>query len=395
MSPGGAGGAGGGNLATLAVEFTVKGQAQLVQALDSLKGQFEKIVDAVGQFHFDYLNKVGQQEEKTKALGRSVIDLGNTFQTLSHTINIALGIGQASIVGFIRQGLALGTTGLMLQQRMERLALAISGLFRPEILKITDMIERLTTWLARLSNEQREQVKYWIEAGAAALAMALVFPRIVAGIQAVAAALKVLGVAVGFLEAETGIGALIPLLGLALQGLTALIVGTKGGREGLARLWEATKPLVKALAELAEKLRLGELLEGLGDDFATIVKALADLVSWLTKVINKFNELTNNKGVQILHDIIRGSFLAGVPEILRRLGYGTKLPEVTKDTGTDVYRSVGFEAVENIYTRLATLTVGQRSAAERTADATEATRQAAEQIAQQVAQHRGPVAVGA
>ena len=343
-----------------------------VQGFLGMQASLERLITAVGQFHFDYLNKVGKTTEKTKEAKKPVLDLEGAFKSLAATVNVALGAGVASVTGFIHQGLAMGAMGQILQVQMQRLALTITGLFRPEIQRVSEWVQRLTNWIQSLSDLQRESIAHWLQAGAAALAMGLALPRVIAGLQGAAVAVEALGAALGFLEADTGIGVLIPLIGFAIQGMTLLMVGTNGGRDALASMWEATKPLVAELVKLGEALRLGDLLEALGNDFAVIVSATADAVRGLTALIKKFDELSNSKGIQVLHEIVRAGFLGGLADVLRQFGYNQTLSHVPGNRQMELARSPGFEDLEATYKRIAQASIsasfGGKKPEERAAD---------------------------
>lgn len=328
------------------------------------------VVLAVNKLTLAVTSSAQKTKEKTAEAKKPVDDLGASFTHLGQMVNVALGAGVASIGGFIRQGMALSVTGQIMQIHMERLALAMSGLFRPEINKVIQGIERLTSWLANLSDRQREHIAGWLKAGAAALVMGLALPRVFAGVQALIGGFRALGAAISGSLASTGIGALLPLIGLAVQGITMLLVGTEGGRAALARMGEACARLGRVLGDLAEKLHLQDALEGVGAGIGVLVDATAEWVKQLTKAIELLDKITAGKGSTLLGDAIKASITP----------FGGMLNQDTKkkkppDRSSDLHRAGGFENIEDTYRRvaLAASKVGSagKSPEEKTADNTE------------------------
>ncbi len=70
------------------------------------------------------------------------------------------------------------------------------------------------------------------------------------GLVAVAGGVRAVTAAILGLEASTGIGAFVPLIGLAVSAIAGLVIGTEKGRDMMARLWAALAPLGEAFGKL-------------------------------------------------------------------------------------------------------------------------------------------------
>ena len=428
MSPGGSGG-GSQNLANLTVSFVLQGQQALqqaiaavqqqtqqvmgaVQALGSqlagqmaavqskvaaagaaigqlakataagaaeMKSGFDRLVTAVGQFHFDFLNRADAVNKKTGEMKKGVEGLGAAFEKLGHTVNLALGAALAPVANFVRQGLAAGAMGQVLQFQMERLALSISGLFRPEIERVIGAVEKLTGWLSRLTEAQRATVARWVEGAAAALAVSLIFPKVAAAVQGLAAAFR------GLL-ASTGIGSLLPVLGLVAQGLTAILVGTEKGRDAIYRLGEAIKPLGDALADAFKALGpdLQVALDGTIEtirSLSVVIQGVAEQVRGLTAALDRLSGSEGTLGKLWKYGTPAGLITVVSEQFNRALEQAGLLQPAKPQTehgsrAPDLRRPGGFEALEATYRRIAQASVratsGARSPEERTAQNTEA-----------------------
>lgn len=331
------------------------------------------IVLAVNKLGVQMQQQAGRMKDGLQTVKKQADDLGTAFGKLGNLVNAGLGIGVASIVGFAKQGMALGVQGQLLQLHFERLALTISGMFRPEIQKITDMVARFTDWLQRLSAAQRESIAHWAQGAAAALAVGVALPRVLAGVQALAGGFKALGAAMTGSLSATGIGALLPLIGLLAQALIGILVGTERGREALAKLGEATRKLAESFARLAESMHLESAFAALVDGISTAIERMAKLIEYTDTYINQLNEIATKKGGSAFSDF----FTFGLNEkqrdlILRAmLGAGAAEEGKGKKTGSrapDIGRSGGFESLTATYERIARASIGVRSPEDRAAD---------------------------
>jgi hypothetical protein len=359
------------------VQLQLEGQKALQEGLDALKKSVEAFSASFKKLGEEMTKSLDATKTKTTEATATTIKLGDAFKTLGTQINLALGAGIAVVGNFVRQGLSMGAMGQLLQFQMQRLSLTMSGLFRPEIEKITQLIGKLTNWINNLTSAQKAAIAHWIQGAAAALAVAVIMPRIVTGIQAVIGAVHALGAAVGLLEAETGIGAILPIVGLLVEGLTMLMVGTDAGREALKEMWDATKELGAAFMELFKAMDLGDVLDSMVEGFVIVIKLVADLVRWTAELIKKLNELSDGKFAQFLKAGLLA--LAGPLAILGDLSKQINGPRAKKDENRDqeMKRLGGPESFQQTYARIAQASLmatggkGAKSPEERTADATE------------------------
>jgi hypothetical protein len=375
MGPGGAGGgAAGGNLANLIVQITSKG-------FDDLKTSLADIQTAVGAVVLA-INKLGVQmqeslkrpvQEATQATDK----LKESWGAVGSTINFALGAAQGVILGFVRSGLNASAMGQIFQLQMERLSLTIAGLFGPEIRKVMELVNRFTSWIQGLSQAQKENIVRWVEGAAAALAVGLVLPRVLAGVMALGAGIKALGAAITGSLASTGIGALLPLIGLVVQAMTAWLVGTEKGRSMLAQLWETLQKLSEAFSRLGKALHLDEMFAAFNDYLAdsarlalataNAINQLAEAMGLLSKEQQKAQKPTQ---AQTFFDTLTlGPARRAAVGAARELGL--LAPEKTgeeKKRDMLLPRAGGFESLEATYQRIARASVGALSPEEKAAN---------------------------
>jgi hypothetical protein len=395
MSPSGAGSQ---PLANLVVQLQLQGQQALKEGLDALKASVEAFAATAKKMGEDMGKSLDATKTKTTEATATTVKLGDAFKTLGQQINVALGAGIAVVGNFVRQGLSMGAMGQLLRFQMQRLALTMSGLFRPEIEKVTQLVEKITNWINNLTSAQKAAIAHWIQGAAAALAVAVIMPRVVAGIQAVIGTVHALGAALGLLEAETGIGVLLPIIGLLVEGLTFLMVGTDAGREALSEMWDACKELGAAFMELFKAMDLGDVLDSMMEGFLVVIKLVADLVRWVADLIKKMNELSDGKFAQMLKAGLLA--LAGPLALLGDLKKQLFGPRAKKDENRDkdMEKLGGPESFQQTYARIARASImatgstGAKSPEERTADATEAIAQHTGGIYRQGQELRSPFA---
>lgn len=249
----------------------------------------------------------------------------------------------ASVGGFVAAGVRFSYVGDQISLYLQRISLAMSGLFRPELTKAIDLLRGVTNWLYSLSEAQRENIARWIMAGAAALATAAILPRIISGITGVIGAVRALTLAILEGEFATGIGAILPVIGAAVAGLVVLNGGMEGVKKvftsvmevvrpvfeavrdfavsaakafeplfaALGKVFEALKPVMKVLAELAGAVvrALASVLQVLATVLTVIVKILEPIVVIFAKVAEIIGK--------ILVPVIR--ILAAVLEVVARV----------------------------------------------------------------------------
>jgi hypothetical protein len=210
-----------------------------------------RIAEAFVEFSIRNVEAVVKGMDQVKA-GLDRVQSG--AQVVGRVATAAFAGITASMYGFVHSGLSASNMGTLLSFQFERLSRSMAGLFQPEIRKVIEGISALTGWIERLTPHQKELIARFILGAAAATAVATTLPFLISGISATVGAIRSLVVAVGILEGETGIGALLPLLGAAAAAFTALAIGTEVGRGGIGRFWEAIKPVLTGLQTLATQL---------------------------------------------------------------------------------------------------------------------------------------------
>lgn len=370
MSPGGSSSV---NLSDLVVQFVLKGKDELKAGVAQIQQGVAGFASAVGEMASKMVAGMVNVAGKLMDAAGKAKDLGAAFEKAGTAINVALGAGTAAIIGFARQGLAASGMGQVLSFQMERLALTIGGLFRPEIEKLLSGIQRLTDWINSLSDSQKKAIAYWVEAGAAALAVGAILPRIVAGIGAVIGAVRALGAAIAGAEAATGIGAILPILGLVAEAFTVLMVSSDEGRTALGEIFGAFKELAAAAKELWDVLEMDSIWQGLVTGLTTVVHWVAQLVKWVADLIKKFNELTGGTAGKVLGWMAAALVgpLGLIGKAIHELNGETEKKEKPGSRSMLPPRTGGFEDLGAAYKRIAVAslraTSGVKSPEERTA----------------------------
>lgn len=258
-------------LADLFVQFIVKGAGELVEACDKALVHLSGI-------------KTGMD-----VIGRQA--------------TIGMAAATASLGGFIRAGMAGTAMSQQLGFQMERLSRSIAGLFAPELNKAIALVRQLSEWMRNLSDVQRANIVRWIEAAGAAAAVAIILPRIVAGIQATITAVRTLTAAIIAGEAIIS-GGILPLVGAFVSALAALVVGTEVGRRGLGSFWDVIQrvgatlaqvlePAIEGIATIVGRLTsvfdqmAGPIAEAVGEVLATL-KPLLDMMPEIYQAVGDF-----------------------------------------------------------------------------------------------------------
>lgn len=342
-------------------------------------------------------------------------------------VESSLGRVTAALEGWARAGLAGSVEGDRLAFSMTQLARSIGGLFRPEIEAAGAALDKVTNFIRSLTPEQKEMIARWAEAAATGVAVALVLPRITAGLQMVVGGLRaVTGAVVGLLSG-TGIGALLPLLGFAASALISFFAASEVAKGGFGKLadtvgkfldaiggalgpileklgdwlaaaWKAAAPLIEVVVDLVGRLGkvFGELfemaapiLDELLGVFQALVPILADVVELIGDVLVGAFKLLKPV-LQVAFDILK-QMLAAVREVLgaidwmlKKLGLGrTQAAEAVKELARPeerrpgersrlTERATGFESLEQTFARIqvAALKTGGKDPNEETAENT-------------------------
>lgn len=286
-------------------------------------------------------------------------------------------LGSISLGGLVSAGIAMSGTGQILAYQMERLARTVAGLFAPEIDKAIELIGRLADWLNNLSDAKRAMIAQVVMGAVAFGAMNRLIPALVSGIYTVVAGVKALAVAVTVGLGSTGIGALLPLIGYAIAGLTAFFAATDTGRGIFMRLWEAFEPFREVVANVVTQL--GDMLAPVFDDLtsllnktAELLAPVAELFAWLAGVLIESLVPAMRIVVGILQFQI--NLWRQLIEAIKAVAefFGAKFPKldttpVKSGSRKELMpRTGGFESIESTWQRIAqaTLKVGAASTPE-------------------------------
>lgn len=294
-----------GKLAELFVHFATSGVEDLIGKLGEVKGELEKLKAAS--------EKVGQAAKRdlsvltlvvagvTRAAPAAAAGLAALVPALKQVREGAEQIAKVAtyafatltvgVLGFVRAGVGASAVGEVLSFRMGELSRSIAGLFTPEIQRVIDLVQKATSWLRALSNEQRANIVHWVEAAAAALGMAIVMPRVITGIQALVGALvSVLTV---------GTGGLLPLLGQMASLFVAVGVGGMVAEQQFAPFLE----LLSALSELLKELAVAFVPVAV-----SVAEILTPAVRGLTTWLKSLNVETITTAIRMLAAV--GAFAA-------------------------------------------------------------------------------------
>ncbi len=223
-------------LAELFVEFTTRG--------------VKEIQTALGQVH----ENLKQVQSGAEQVGRVAIR--------------AFGVASLALGGFVKAGVSASAIGEVLRFEMDRLSRTIAGLFRPEIEAVITAVRSATDWFRNLTDQQRENIVQWVKAAAAGLAVAIIIPKIIAGVAALTAGLRALTVAM----ASTGIGAILPILGAVATAMAGIAVGTEVAENGFGGLFAALKPVFDTFMQFATQI--AEAFKPVLDVVVNVFKAI-------------------------------------------------------------------------------------------------------------------------
>ncbi len=250
-----------------------KQQAALSQQSRMLAEQTKKI-DLEAQF--------GKFGATMGSLGDKLKGFASQFESMTRGVVIGIAAAQAGIMGFVRSGLQGTGAGAMLSFQFEQLSRQIASVFLPTIEAITEKISQLVGWFKNLTRDQQDSIRRWVEAAAAAGLVLAIFPKVVSAIGSVGKAIGALGGQMGFLSVMTG--GIVPLLGILVTGITAIMVGTEAGRDAIGQFAEKFKPLIDVVMKLADTL-MGALSDGIGKAVDAISGVLSSVISDLQPIL--------------------------------------------------------------------------------------------------------------
>ncbi len=170
---------------------------------------------------------------------------------VSRAATLGFGILSGAVLGFVRQGLQGTAQGERLSLAFERLSMQIASVFLPVVEKITAWVERLVAWFRSLSGAQQDAILKWSLITAAGLGTLMVLPKLVAGFQAVTAALQAMAAAANV--SRLAMLGVLGVAGLAVGGALAL-TGWMGGGGGPIVVADENK---KKAEEIRKRAREG------------------------------------------------------------------------------------------------------------------------------------------
>jgi len=231
-----------------------------------------------------------------KGVKAQLDSIENGVKLVGPMMTQAFGAARERVESFVRSGIQSSTWGTVFQFQLDRLSRTVAGLFTPEIRKAVEGLNQFTNWLQRLSPHTKEFAASLLKGGVAMLAVATVMPKVTGAIFAAVPAVVSLTGAILGLEGSTGFGALLPVLGFVVTGLSALAAGAFVGTGGLGKLWNMVKPLAAGLSELWQSVTtaLGPVVATIGDELTGALAVAADLFARMlpgvTAAVEAFGE---------------------------------------------------------------------------------------------------------
>ncbi len=250
--------------------------ARYGQALAAAGKEQEKFTAAV---------RFEQISAQSGRFAASLDALKGKMAQLGQATSSAFGGATSMITSFARAGLSGTTMGERLGLQFQLLSREIASLFIPVLERVIGVLQSVTSWFRSLSGPQQAFIGGIATAGIVLVAMATILPRIIGGLQGMAAVFTILSAN--------------PLLAVA-AAIAALLVGTEEGRGSLGRLAAAFAPLMNLAVMLARAFApLAELfghvlppiigaLTLIVEAMATAIKTIIEGVIWL---INRFRDI--------------------------------------------------------------------------------------------------------
>jgi hypothetical protein len=175
-------------------------------------------------------------------------------------VDVAAVAATVKIMGYATASLQASAQGQMLQFQVARLGQNFSGLLRPEVMRITELLGKFSSKMETATNAQRESWSMALQGGLA------------------------------YKTTSVALGTFLPILGPIPTMLTALGVGLLTSRGGFNELTKAGSPfaeLIKSLAHLftATVDAIMPVVEVLGGALVPIINTLADVIEFLSGLI--------------------------------------------------------------------------------------------------------------
>ncbi|MCC6421626.1 MAG: hypothetical protein IT429_25685 [Gemmataceae bacterium] len=334
----------------LAGEGSASGRAlgAVLAALRDGTEQYRALVEKLGKQLQEWLGvkgtraarDMGEEQhksgEKTKGLDRDLKGLQGTLQQVAQGVQhlgtltvVSLGFQAARAVeGYVRAGLGASAVGQTLQLQFQQLNAVVAGLFGPELRKLVEVVGQVVEKLRSLTDAQRENVARWVMAGAAALTVVAIAPRVISAIGGVITSMYSLATATGIAS-----GGILPLLGGIATAVVALGAGTEVGRQGFLGLWESARPLLTQLWEVVEQL--GTAFEPVAafaqEAFRAVLAAVGALLPTLMQM------------ARTVGAALRGAFAGIAPLMLTLAGTWSQMVQALAPLGTviaDIYAAL-------------------------------------------------------
>jgi hypothetical protein len=206
--------------------------------------------------------------------------------------------------GWVQTGLQGTTTGNLLATQFQFLGREVAAVFLPTLNAVIDRVRDLTNWFRRLTGDQQDNIRRWVEAAGAFVLTQQILTRVAATIGGVVIPMvKLLGsvvtgeaftVAGAIGLATGGLSILVGALSVAASAAVGFAVGTQSGREALANLWQAVRPVVDGMRGLVGVLGgvWGGVAEQVGGSIGRIARVVAGtlgpVLAGVTDVAGRF-----------------------------------------------------------------------------------------------------------
>ncbi len=207
---------------------------------------------------------------------------------LGQATSSAFGGATSMITSFARAGLSGTTMGERLGLQFQLLSREIASLFIPVLERVIGVLQSVTSWFRNLSGPQQSFIGGIAATAIALVAVAAIIPRIIGGLQGMAAVFTLLSA-----------NPFIALVGL----IAALLVGTESGRSALGRLAAAFGPIVTAVGQLFAALKpvidlLGNVVGAVADFIGGIASGIASGIEAVTDFLGFTSEADRRRSAQ-------------------------------------------------------------------------------------------------
>lgn len=341
------------------VEFGQKGVEGVEKAVDGIGAKLKK-ADAEAA---PLAKGIGQKI--VEGIGGALSRVGEQFAALGRAAQLPFALATGAVLGFVRAGLAGTTAGEALALRFQLLNREIASLFLPIIERVIGALDRAVNWFKSLDGATQEAIGRTVALSVALLGAAVILPRLIAGVEGVAGAFVLL-------RAN-------PIVAV-VAALAALLLFTESGREAIAGIGEAFRPVVAAVGELWRAFQpiidalasvIPPLVQALQPVFEGLAAAITVVVNALTAVVNGLRAAINWV-IDRINDVRR---FFGQSEIAR-IAEPREREERRREGGRDRHELAnatrGPESLQASFTRFQTAALRTGSTApERTAAATE------------------------